>query len=79
MIDNLRRRGRVLVNRCFPCKGEKESINHMVLHCRRTRRLSDAVYKSMGIRLVQISTMKEELSTWDGIRVFQKKRWLLLD
>jgi len=32
-VDNLRRRGFQLINRCCLCKKDEETINHLLLHC----------------------------------------------
>lgn len=32
-INNLRRQGKIMVNQCFLCKGEEETVNHLLLHC----------------------------------------------
>jgi len=37
IIDNLQKRGITLVNRCYMCKGEFESMNHLLLHCKVAR------------------------------------------
>ena len=31
-LDQLKRRGRALANRCFLCEEEEEDINHLLLH-----------------------------------------------
>jgi hypothetical protein len=32
-LDNLRRRGMVLVNKCWLCESDGESVDHLLLHC----------------------------------------------
>jgi hypothetical protein len=32
-IDNLRRRGMIVVNRCWLCEAEGESVDHLLIHC----------------------------------------------
>jgi hypothetical protein len=32
-LDNLRRRGIVVVNRCWLCESDGESVDHLLLHC----------------------------------------------
>jgi hypothetical protein len=32
-VDNLRRRGMVVVNRCWLCEADGESVDHLLLHC----------------------------------------------
>ena len=36
-LDRLRKRGWALENRCFLCQKSGESIDHLLLHCERTR------------------------------------------
>jgi hypothetical protein len=31
-IDNLHRRGMIVVNRCWLCKSDEESVDHLLLH-----------------------------------------------
>ena len=37
--DNLLKRGFNIVNRCYLCKNDVESVNHMILHCFYTKRV----------------------------------------
>ncbi|WMV17716.1 hypothetical protein MTR67_011101, partial [Solanum verrucosum] len=32
-LDNLRKNGIMLINRCLFCKQDNESVNHLFLHC----------------------------------------------
>ena len=34
-LDQLKRRGRALANRCFLCEEDEEDINHLLIHCKR--------------------------------------------
>ena len=36
-LDQLKKRGRILANRCFLCCEEEESIDHILIHCTRAR------------------------------------------
>jgi hypothetical protein len=38
-LDNLGRRGLVVVNRCWLCETDGESVDHLLLHCAATRDL----------------------------------------
>ena len=38
-LDQLKHRGRVLVNRCFLCQEEEEIVEHLLVHCPRARML----------------------------------------
>ncbi|XP_057811901.1 uncharacterized protein LOC131026149 [Salvia miltiorrhiza] len=54
--DNLLRRNiplQVADRGCNACFHQQESINHLLLHCPKTRKLWDEVYKWLGICFVQ--------------------------
>ena len=36
-LDQLKRRGRALANRCFPYEVEEETVEHLLLHCTKTK------------------------------------------
>ena len=36
-LDQLKKRGRILANRCFLCCGKEESIDHILIHCTKAR------------------------------------------
>ena len=38
-LNQLKRRGRPLANRCFLCEEDEEEINHLLLHCKKARML----------------------------------------
>ena len=40
-LDQLKRRGIPLVNRCFLCEEDDETIDHLLIHCSRARMLWD--------------------------------------
>lgn len=35
-MDNLKKRGLHIVNRCYPCLREEESIHHLFIHCEKS-------------------------------------------
>jgi hypothetical protein len=39
MIDNLRRRGPTLINWCCLCRKNKETVNHLLIHCEFTSKI----------------------------------------
>ena len=41
MLDQLKRRGRALANRCFLCEEYEETINHLLVHYKKARMLWD--------------------------------------
>ena len=38
-LDQLKSRGRALANRCFLCEDDKETIDHLLVHCKKARML----------------------------------------
>ena len=48
-LDQLQKRGWSLINRCFFCKEEEESINHIFLHCFLVKFLWQLVFDLFGI------------------------------
>lgn len=75
--DNLQRRGFQLVNRCYMCKEETETINHLFLHCRAATPLWQLFLNILGIKWVMPSTTAELLSCWNRKRMSKqmKKDW----
>lgn len=48
-IDNLRNRGKILVNVCYLCKRDEETCKHIVLWCPEVYKLWILVYGVLGI------------------------------
>ena len=42
-LDQLKRRGMILVNRCFMCEEDKENIDHLLIHCKSVKMLWDLI------------------------------------
>lgn len=78
-LDNLIRRGHILVNWCCLCCGEAESVAHLLVHCPVTHRLWMLVVATFGLAWVQPVSVMEVLQSWMGGRVGRRRRkaWLL--
>ena len=50
--DQLKRRGWILANRCSLCCAEKETINHILVHCSKAKVLWDLVFSLFGVNWV---------------------------
>ena len=51
-LDQLKRRGWNLANRCFLCCVEEETINHILIHCSKARVLWELVFALFGVNWV---------------------------
>lgn len=48
----LKKRGRILANRCFLCCEEEETIDHILIHCTRARVLWELLFVLFGVAWV---------------------------
>jgi hypothetical protein len=48
-LDNIRRRGMVVVNRYWLCESDRESVDHLLLHCGAARALWNAFLAQFGL------------------------------
>jgi hypothetical protein len=62
-LDNLRRRGMVVVNRCWLCESDGESVD-LLLHCGAARALWDAFFTRFGLCWVMLSTVRDLYASW---------------
>jgi hypothetical protein len=57
-IDNLRWRGMFVVNRCWLCESDGESMDHLLLHCGVTNALWNTILSRLGLSWVMPSSVK---------------------
>ncbi|RVW35300.1 putative ribonuclease H protein [Vitis vinifera] len=72
-LDKLQKRGWALANRCFLCLENEETIDHLLLHCSRTRVLWDLLFTILGVSWVLPYSVKETLLSWHGSFVGKKR------
>ena len=65
-MDIVRKRGWALANKCFMCLEEEETIDHLRLHCSKTRVLWDLLFTLFGVSWVLPSSVRETLLSWHG-------------
>ena len=63
-LDNLRRRGMVVVNRCWLYESDGESVDHLLLHCGAARALWNAFFSRFGLCWVMPCTVNELFASW---------------
>ena len=77
-LDYLKRRGRILANRCFLCEEEEELIDHLLVHCSKAKVLWDLLLVLVGVSWVFPKSIRETLLSWCGTFVGKrhKKAWI---
>jgi hypothetical protein len=63
-LDNLRKRGMIIVNRCWLCESEEELVDHLLLHCGAASALWNAFFTRFGLSWVMPSSIKELFASW---------------
>ena len=69
-LDNLRRRGMVLVNRCWLCESDGESVDHLLLHCGAASALWNAFFAWFGPCWVMPCSVKERYCLKNGSSLY---------
>ena len=62
--DQLKRRGWILANRCCLCCVEEETINHILVHCSKTKILWDLMFSLFGVNWVLPFSVRDTLLSW---------------
>jgi hypothetical protein len=57
IIDNLRKRNLIVINRCCLCKSDGETIDHLLLHCKIACSLWYAIFNRIGLSWVMLSNV----------------------
>jgi hypothetical protein len=65
-VDNLRKRGVLVVGWCCMCKRSGESIDHLLLHCDVARDLWSAIFSLFSVTWVMPETVLDMLACWRG-------------
>jgi hypothetical protein len=63
-LDNLGKRGMVVVNKCWLCEAEGESVDHLLLHCVAASGLWNAFFARFGLCWVMPRSVKELFASW---------------
>ena len=73
-LDQLKRKGWRIPNRCFLCQTCEESIDHLLLHCEKTREVWMLLLFLFGVSWVFPFSVKETLLGWRGSFVGKKRK-----
>jgi hypothetical protein len=64
IANNFRRRRFELINQCFLCKKDEETINHLLLHCEFTVDIWHLVLNSFGVSWVTSGNVLQLFHCW---------------
>ena len=73
-FDQLKSRGMNFANRCFMCKEEEETINHLLTHCKSAKMLWDLFLSIVGISWVFPQSVIHNLLAWQEAVVGKKRK-----
>ena len=73
-LDQIKKRRRALANRCYFCQVEEESIDHLLLHCEKTRALWEMLFTLFGVSWIFPFSVRETLLGWNGFFVGKKRK-----
>ena len=62
--DNLRKRGCVVLDWCYMCRKNGESVDHLLLHCDVARGLWDEIFRRVGVAWVMPRRVVELMGCW---------------
>jgi hypothetical protein len=63
-LDNIRKRGIVVINGCCMCESEGGSVNHLLLHCGVARTLWNTIFAQFKLCWVMPKSVKELFTSW---------------
>ena len=72
-IDQLKRRGWNMPNRCYLRKVEEETSDHLILFCKKASMLWSLVFSLFDVQWVLHSSIKRNLKGWHGAFVTKRK------
>jgi hypothetical protein len=67
-VDNLRKRGLIVVDWCSMCKRSGESVDHLLLHCDVARALWSVLFSLFDVTWVMNDRVIDLLACWKGQR-----------
>ena len=78
-LDQLKRRGIPLANKCFLCEDDEETIDHLLIHCSRAKMLWDPFLAIIDSNWVIPLTVRQFLLAWQSANVGKKRKrvWMI--
>ncbi|OVA12342.1 Reverse transcriptase zinc-binding domain [Macleaya cordata] len=63
-MDNLRRRGMVVRNRCWLCKQQEETVSHLFIHCSMARSIWQYFLRPFKVEWVTTTSIMDHFFWW---------------
>lgn len=76
MVDNLNKRGHTLPNVCLLCRRDKESVDHLLIHCDFAKEEWYPVLENFGVSWEFPKEFKASVGAWRIQRVLRKRKVL---
>ena len=76
-LDQLKRKGISLANRCFLCEEDEETIEHLLIHCSRAKMLWNLFLAIVDSNWVFPLMVRQSLLAWQGANVGRKHKRML--
>ena len=73
-IDQLNRRGWNMPNRCYLCKVEEETSDHLIIFCKKATMLWSLLFSLFDVQWVLHSSIKRNLIGWHGAFVSKREK-----
>ena len=73
-LDQLKRKGIPLANRCSLCEEKEETIDHLLIHCSRAKMLWDLLLAITDFSWVFPRTVRQLLLAWQSASVGKKRK-----
>ena len=74
MLDQLKHSGMTFVNRCFLCEEDKETINHLLIHCKSAKILWNLFLSIVGTSWVFPHPVLHTLLAWQRVSVVKAQK-----
>ena len=73
-LDQLKRKGIPLVNKCSLCEENEETIDHLLIHCSRAKMLWDLLLAIIDFDWVFPRTVRQLLLAWQSASVGKQRK-----
>ena len=74
MLDQLKHHGRAFANKCFMCEEDEETIDHLLIRCKRAKTLWNLLLSVVGTSWVFPRSVLHTLLACQGVAVGKKRK-----